>query len=203
MNFASGTASCLLNVEHAGNDAEHDAGGENARARKDGAPGDPSAPGAPGIVPSPNVAAGMPVSPSSAAPAATDIVLKLSAPETVRAGEQFTVVLDLTAIRAIEQLPLMIGYDPEALQMVGIQPGELVEGNGRQAMLNHQVDHPSGKISANAAWSGSSVSGQGSLMQVTFKAITQSEGAMIRLLSATPVPAGAPVKSHEISIQIQ
>jgi general secretion pathway protein D len=203
MHFASGTASRLLNVEQVGGEgagaSEHGGG----RPRQAEERTDHVTPANPDIAPVPSDGTSAQVPPTSSPHTATDVLLKLRAPDSVRAGEQFTVVLDLTATRALDQLPVMIGYDPQALQMVGIQPGELIEGNGRHATINHQVDHPSGKISATAAWSGSSMSGQGSLLQITFKAISQSEKAMIRLLSAAPVPAGASVKTHEIGVQIQ
>ncbi|HEY1137604.1 MAG TPA: cohesin domain-containing protein [Xanthomonadaceae bacterium] len=202
MHFASGTASRLMDVEHVGREGGKAVNDDPMPRRGDGL-SEPAAPAAPGVDQTPSGGMESSATVSSPAQTATDVELKLRAPESVRAGEQFTLVLDLTATRALEQLPLMIGYDPQALQLVGVQPGELVAGNGRDATLNHQVDHPSGKISATAAWSGNSMSGQGTLLQVTFKAISQSDKATIRLLSAAPVPAGAAVKTQEINLEVR
>lgn len=118
-------------------------------------------------------------------------VFEWSTPAEVRAGEQFTAVLNLTAPQAIDQVPMMIGFDPQVLQVVSVEEGKFMSQGGGQSTLTKQVNLTDGKISATLIRQGTAVSGQGALLQVTFKAITAADKTQIRLLSATPGPESA------------
>lgn len=149
---------------------------------------------------------------SSPAPApvpATDVptqgvLLDWSAPAEVEVGEQFTAVLNISALKAIDQLPLMVGFDPKVLQVVSIEEGKFMAQGGGHSSLTKEVNLSAGRISATTIRQGTAVSGQGSLLQVTFKALAKSEKTPIRVLSATPSPETAgTAKLADATIKVQ
>lgn len=111
-----------------------------------------------------------------------------SVPAEVRVGEQFTAVLNISALQPVEQIPVMVGFDPQVLQVVSVEEGPFMAQGGGQSSLTKQVNLSDGKVTATAIRQGTAVSGQGSLLQITFKALTTSDKTAIRLLSATPSP---------------
>ncbi|EIL98058.1 hypothetical protein RHOFW104T7_15315 [Rhodanobacter thiooxydans] len=135
--------------------------------------------------------------PASTAPApAADaprqgVLLDWSAPAEVEVGEQFTAVLNISALNAIAQLPLMLGFDPKVLQVVSIEEGKFMAQGGGHSSLTKEVNLSAGRISATAIRQGTAVSGQGSLLQITFKALAKADKTPIRVLSATPDPEQA------------
>lgn len=133
-----------------------------------------------------------------------NVLLNWAAPQEVRAGEQFTAVLNVSALQAIDQIPLLIGFDPKVLQVVGIEEGMFMSQGGGQSTLSQQVNLSDGKIVATAIRQGSAISGQGSLLQVTFKALSATEKTEIKVLSATPSPEQVgPAKASGVAIKIR
>lgn len=130
-------------------------------------------------------------------------ILDWSAPATVRAGEQFTAVLNISALQAIDQIPLMIGYDPKLLQVVSVEQGPFMAQGGSKSSMAKQVNLTEGKIMATITRQGSAISGQGALLQVTFKAMAAAEEARIKLLSAQPGPSAGPAKLADTVVQIE
>nr|WP_257644021.1 secretin N-terminal domain-containing protein [Luteimonas salinisoli] len=146
----------------------------------------------------------VPPSPAIPLPEAPNVLLDWTAPPEVRVGEQFTAVLNVSALQAIEQIPLLIGFDPKVLQVVGIEEGMFMSQGGGQSSLAQQVNLSDGKIMATATRQGSAVSGQGSLLQITFKAMAASDKAEVKLLSATPGPGQiGPARTSNVAIRIR
>lgn len=131
------------------------------------------------------------------------VLLDWTAPAEVRAGEQFTAVLNVSALQAIDQMPLMIGFDPQLLQVVSIEEGPFMSQGGGKSSLTKQVNLSEGKIVATVIRQGSAVSGQGSLLQVTFKALAASDGALVKLLSAEPSPKTGSAKLADLMVKIE
>lgn len=188
MLFESGTAARLGAVPVA------TAGSPTPEASAEGAsPAAASPPAAPVLDP---VVTPLP----EAAPAAADplplaaqaaqTILGWSAPGEVRVGEQFTATLNISAMQALEQLPLMLGYPPQVLQVVGVEEGSFMNQGGGQSSLAQQVNLSEGRISATLVRQGSAVSGQGVLLNVTFRALAPSEAAVLTVLSAQALPGG-------------
>jgi general secretion pathway protein D len=208
MEFESGTAT-NLRAGRATAAADHDAGSDEAATDAT------DAPAAEGALPTVDVGSGpiAPVVPSGApaAPAAPPaagstqtLLFDWSAPPEVRVGEQFTAVLNLSALHAIEQLPVLIGFDPKVLQVVSVEEGTFMAQGGGRSTFSQQVNLSDGKLTATAVREGTAVSGQGSLLQVTFKALTPAESTQLRLLSASPAPAEAGVaRLAEVAIRIR
>nr|WP_199038769.1 cohesin domain-containing protein [Dyella sp. ASV24] len=146
----------------------------------------------------PEGAVTQPLAPTGEEPSKADakgnevgVMLGWSAPAEVKVGEQFTAVLNVSAVKPIEQLPLMIGFDPQVMQVVSIEEGPFMAQGGGRSSLTKEVNLSNGKITATATRQGTAVSGQGNLLQITFKALSASDKAEIRMLSATPAPEQA------------
>ncbi|MET3930819.1 cohesin domain-containing protein [Lysobacter soli] len=209
MEFESGTATNLRGR----NVAAPTSAGEGQPA---GAPGDTATGAAPaGIAPS----AIKPVQPDAAVPTAlpsappaqaaplppsSNVLLDWSVPGEVRAGEQFSAVLNISALKAIEQIPVLVGFDPKVLQVVGIEEGMFMSQGGGQSTLTQQVNLSDGKIIATATRQGTAVSGQGTLLQINFKALAPTDRTDVRVLSATPSPEQVgPARTAAIAIKVR
>lgn len=133
-----------------------------------------------------------------------NVLLQWSAPAEAGVGEQFTAVLNISALKAIDQLPLMLGFDPRVLQVVSIEEGGFMAQGGGRSLLTKEVNLSAGKITATAIRQGTAVSGQGSLLQITFKALATADKTSVRVLSATPSPdqVGA-AKLADVTVKIR
>lgn len=203
LEFDSGTATHLGGAAPASALAqdETDVSAVGAKDAGTAAPTDSTAPGAPG-------ATVMPIDAPTPAPTAaspgTNVLLDWSAPAEVRVGEQFTAVLNVSALQPIDQLAVLVGFDPKALQVVNVEEGPFMAQGGAQSSLSKQVNPLDGRITATATRQGTSVSGQSALLQITFKALSVTDKTEIQLMSGTPGPeqAGA-AKLSNVVIKIK
>lgn len=130
-------------------------------------------------------------------------MLGWSAPPEVRVGEQFTAVLNISAMEAIEQVPVMLGFSPQVLQVVSVEEGPFMTQGGGQSSLSQQVNLSEGKISATVTRQGSAVSGQGALLNVTFRALAPSPGTELTILSAQTHPEAGAVRTVATSLIVK
>jgi general secretion pathway protein D len=199
MEFESGTATNLRGRNAAAPvpASEEDASGAPAQAPAGVAPVQPDA-AIPSALPSAPPAQAAPLPPSS------NVLLDWAVPGEVRAGEQFSAVLNISALKAIEQIPVLIGFDPKTLQVVGIEEGMFMSQGGGQSTLTQQVNLSDGKIIATATRQGTAVSGQGTLLQINFKALAATDRTDLRVLSATPAPEQVgPARTAAVSIKVR
>jgi len=140
--------------------------------------------------------------PNKAAPAqqgalATGAVsLSWQAPAQVKVGEQFSAVLRVNSQQALRGLPLLVGFDPQLMQVVSAQEGDFFRQAGGKSTFSQRVDGVQGKVfiaalRENPAGGEAGINGTGSVATLTFKAVKASAGAKLQLLSATPEPASA------------
>jgi len=131
----------------------------------------------------------------------------LQAPPQVKAGEQFSVAVRLTSSDSIAGLPLLLAFDPVALQVAGVQEGDFLKQGGAQTNFSQRVDPVQGRIFIagvrQEAGSSNGASGAGNVATVTFMAVKPGP-AKVELLSATPEPAsaGTPIFPAPASINI-
>ncbi|MBU8975698.1 hypothetical protein JI752_006045 [Lysobacter sp. MMG2] len=197
MEFESGTASYLRGRNGAPPPAEPEAQAPAATAPTGAGAASPGA-AVPSALPSDAPAQAQPLPPSS------NVLLDWAVPGEVRAGEQFTAVLNISALKAIEQLPVLIGFDPKVLQVVGIEEGMFMSQGGGQSTLTQQVNLSDGKIVATATRQGTAVSGQGTLLQINFKALAAADRTDVRVLSATPAPEQVgPARTAGVAIKVR
>ncbi|MDR2166027.1 MAG: general secretion pathway protein GspD [Zoogloeaceae bacterium] len=136
-----------------------------------------------------------------AAPAATATTftnappaLSWQAPAQVRIGESFDVVLRIRSESALRNMSVTLGFDPQVLQVVGVQEGDFFRKMGGQTSFNYRQDPVQGNVFAALMRQNTGVNGEGKLVTVSFRAIKSSDApTLLQLLSATPDPASSVV----------
>lgn len=158
---------------------------------KDGAKSG-SAPAAATVQPLPNNTVA-PVTAGAPAVASGSVGLTWQGPAQVKVGEQFSAVLSVNSQQALHGMPVLIGFDPQVVQVVSVQEGDFFKQGKAQTTFSQRVDPLQGKafvalVRQNASGSDTGINGAGSLVSVTFKAIKASSAVKLQLLSATPEP---------------
>lgn len=121
------------------------------------------------------------------------------APAQVKVGEQFSAVLRMNSQSALRGLPLLVGFDPQVLQVANVQEGDFLKQNGGKTSFSQRVDPVQGMVYVttvrlNENGSDAGVNGGGGVATVTFKAL-KAGSAKVQLVSVSPEPApNAPVK---------
>lgn len=115
------------------------------------------------------------------------------APTQVKTGEQFSVVLFVTSQGALNGLPLLVGFDPQVLQVVSVQEGDFFKQGGSRTAFSERTDSAQGRVHVAAVREGgggyeSGINGRGSVMLIAFKAIKSGVTTKVQLLSASPEP---------------
>lgn len=134
------------------------------------------------------------VTPVVSAAAAGAVSMSWLTPQQIRAGEQFTASLRINSQAALRGLPLLIGFDPQFLQVVSVQEGDFFKQGGSSTTFNQRIDPAQGRIFVAAIRQGvpgsqPSINGNGVVLNVAFKALKTTASAKIQVLSATPEPA--------------
>lgn len=119
--------------------------------------------------------------------------LSWQAPSQVKAGEQFSAVLRISSQTALRGLPLLLGYDPQVLQVINVQEGDFFKQGNAQTSFSHRIDAVQGRVFVAAVrqssgGSDNGTNGTGGLIMVSLKAL-KSGDARMQLLSASPEPA--------------
>jgi len=136
------------------------------------------------------------VIPATTAAASGVLGFNWQAPAQVKVGEQFSAVLRVNSQGPLRGLPLLIGFDPQLLQVVSVQEGDFLKQNAGATQFSQRVDPAQGKlfvaaVRQNASGNDAGVNGVGGVVTVTFKALkpaTASAAAKLSLLSVTPEP---------------
>jgi len=149
-------------------------------------------PAPPGAAPAVAAVAAAPP-PAATVPGAVSLSWQL--PAQVKVGEQFTAVLRLSSQGPLRGLPLLLGFDPQLLQLVQAQEGDFFKQAGGATLFNQRSDPAQGKlfvsmVRQNPSGSDAGVNGSGNVLLVSFKALKAGSGKL-QLLSATPEPAPA------------
>jgi general secretion pathway protein D len=133
--------------------------------------------------------------PAAGAVVGPAVSLSWQSPAQIKLGEQFSAVLRVNTQGALRGLPLLVGFDPQLLQVVGLQEGDFFKQGGAAISFSQRIDPAQGKVFVatvrqGAAGSDPGINGTGGLVTVTFKAI-KAGAARVQLLSASPEPASA------------
>lgn len=163
----------------------------------------PIATGSPAVVTAPTsvsttpVTGVVPVNASTTMATGGALGLSWQAPAQVKVGEQFSAVLRVNSQSALRGMPLLIGFDPQQLQVVSVQEGDFFKQSGGTTNFSHRIDPAQGKVFVaavrqNASGNDAGVNGAGGMVTVSFKALKPSATtamAKLQLLSASPEPA--------------
>jgi general secretion pathway protein D len=163
----------------------------------------PSAPGLPGVVPQPT-APGVPqgltpmlVPPQDGGapvPAAPQVAVSLVGPHEVKAGDTFTVHVNVKAATALRGMPLKLQFSQQNLQVIDADEGAFFTQDGATASASKSMEQAKGLASMAILRTGAAgVKGDGTMMSFKFKALGAGP-AEIRVLSAksissTPIDA--------------
>ena len=124
-------------------------------------------------------------------------------PAQVRTGEQFTAVLNLSSSQPIDQVPVLLGFDPQVLQVVGVEEGTFMNQGGGQSSLSKEVNLSDGRIVATVVRQGSAIAGQGALLRVNFKAMAPAARTELQVISAQVHPSQAPVRAANAVVSVK
>lgn len=131
-------------------------------------------------------------------------------PEVIdeKIGKTFDVNVVLKGVKDLWSAPMQILYDPHKLQLVTVESGGLLDGNGQAATLVHRVDPSLGRVdvSVSRPLTSPGVSGDGVVFTLVF--LTKAKGssrlrvtqAGLRDTSTGPIPvdsSGATVTISE------
>ena len=167
-----------------------------------GAPAAPAAPAAPtpaapaAATPSAGaVAAGMPVSLNIAPPNSTHPV-----------GSTFTASVVLSNAHDVYSVPMQIQFDPKILQLVNVDAGGLLGGDGQPVALVHR-DEGNGlvTISASRPPGVGGVNGQGEVCTLTFKAIAAGDTniALVKVGAKNSLQANLPAVGSQGVVHVK
>lgn len=95
-------------------------------------------------------------------------------PATIQAtkGGTFAVNLMISGAQNVASVPVQLNYDPKLLQLVNVSNGGFLSQDGQAVALVHREDDAVGQlqITASRPPGAGGVSGQGSVVTVTFQA---------------------------------
>jgi len=113
------------------------------------------------------------------------VVFAWQGPTKGRAGEPLTLHLAVQSAEPLASLPLTVTFDPQLLQIIGVQEGGFLRQGGAAATFSSRVDS-TGSISIAAARSdGTGAAGGGVLATLTLRPLMPSTQAAIRVAAPT------------------
>ena len=124
-----------------------------------------------------------------AASPATAVALRWEGPANVRAGETFTVTVLARGDQPVAALPLVLGFDPQVLQVVGVNEGSFLRQGNASTSFTSQSD-VAGQVRVNLTRGGTTGAvGEAAAVSLTLKLLARpaSGQASLSLLSAAPL----------------
>jgi general secretion pathway protein D len=129
-------------------------------------------PGQPAIQLAPGAPAVRPAAPSNSPPGGSASFLFDPPTVQVTKGATFAVNLLISGAQNVYEVPVQLNYDPKMLQLVNVSNGGFLSQDGQLVTLVHREDESLGQstITASRPSGAGGVSGQGSVITVTFGA---------------------------------
>jgi len=131
-------------------------------------PANPGSVGQPGVNPAP-----------ASAPAASGTPSFMFDPPTIQAakGGTFAVNLVISGAQNVYSIPVQLNYDPKLLQLVNVSNGGFLSQDGQAVALVHREDETVGQVQITATRppGAGGVSGQGTIVTMTFQAKTDGQ----------------------------
>jgi len=123
------------------------------------------------------------------------------------AGSTFTVNVLLNGAQNVSSVPLELSYDPKLLQVVNVSNGGLLAQDGQIVTVTHREDDSSGVMHVTAARppGASGISGQGTVVTLTFMAKAAGQGSLTigRGGARDPAMQAVPVNGAAATVTIQ
>ena len=122
-------------------------------------------------------------------------------------GTTFTVNLMITGGQNVYSVPLQLSYDPNQLQVINVSNGGFLSQDGQAVALVHRDDPSTGTLNVTASRPPGvgGVSGQGSVVTVTFMAKSSGQSALTITRGGARDPAMQPIAMNgaQAAITIQ
>ncbi|HEX6362871.1 MAG TPA: cohesin domain-containing protein, partial [Albitalea sp.] len=123
--------------------------------------------------------------------AAPAVEFRWSGPAEARVGEPFKLSLNAKSTEPMSSAALQITYDPLKLAVMEVQEGSLLRQGEARTVFNHKVDPARGRILVSINRGGASgATGEGTMLEVTFKPVSEASGIPVQLSVASPVGTG-------------
>jgi general secretion pathway protein D len=132
--------------------------------------------------------------------AASGASFSWDSPAQVKAGQLFRAALRVKAEGSVGSLPFQLGYDPRSLEVVDVREGDFFRQGGANGNFTSSVDPLTGKVTVDTSSpDADGARGEGTLVNITFKALVPLPKAEIKLLSASGTSLALP-EPHVFSI---
>lgn len=123
--------------------------------------------------------------------AATAAGLAWKGPAQVKAGEEFKLVLRLKSDGTLRGLPLQIGFDGKAFQVVDVVEGGFFRQNGGATSFSKTIDAAAGKVFVSIARSeADGAQGEDAALTLVLRALPGAPTGEVRILMASPIIQG-------------
>ena len=138
---------------------------------------------------------------------AGQVHLQWQGPTSVKAGEIFSLHLLMQSDQPVTGLPMALGYDSKALQVVNVTEGEFLKQGGAKTSFNTRVEQ-GGRVLLTATRIGDGgATNLADVATVTFKALAPLAATSVQVVSNTPIGVAgkslvaAPVPLMQLQIQ--
>lgn len=122
------------------------------------------------------------------------------APETVKVGDVFTVVLQLASATPLRGAPLEIGFPAELVDVVEVVEGAYFRQDDGVTSFTHAVNRGNGRIGVGVLRSDATgAAGQAPVLELRLKA-KAAGSVQLQITSLKPIPLGAPVAVGELPL---
>ena len=158
----------------------------------------------------PPVPGGMPGSPAAAKTDATTgqpVALTVLPPNSTQTvGSTFTASVYLSNAHDVFSIPLQLQFDPKVLQLVNVDTGGLLAGDGQPVALSHRDD---GKgvvsVSASRPPGVAGVNGEGQVCIFTFKAIGVGDSnlALVKVGAKNSIQVSLPATGGQAVVHVK
>jgi len=111
--------------------------------------------------------------------------MRLQGPNEARKGDTLTVQLLMQSGDPVVSLPMSIGFDPKAIQVLSVTEGDFLQGSG-QSSFAHRID-PTGQVLMTVT-SPTGATGPGVVATMTLRLLdTSPPQTTVRVTAAAPV----------------
>ncbi|MGZ3236694.1 MAG: secretin N-terminal domain-containing protein, partial [Burkholderiaceae bacterium] len=133
-----------------------------------------------------------PIAAPAADPASKPMFIEWMGRTQLKVGDNFDVQMIMESKKPVANITASFGYDTKAMQLVGVEESDFLKQGAVQTTFDSQAD-ATGKISITAKRITDNGSGgatmPGGVATFHFRALAPSDGALVKLLTLTPVDA--------------
>jgi len=116
--------------------------------------------------------------------------LRWEGPTQVKAGDSFALQLSMQSEQPVTAMPMSVGFDPRALQVLNVMEGGLLKQGGAQTTFSHRTEG-SGRVVLSVSRSGGSgATGPGVLATFAMKALASAAVGETRVQIVAAAPQG-------------